>query len=45
MGELEYETIIAEMKSAMIKEREKYGDLDKGYPVIRGGVLGDNRLK
>jgi len=39
----EYDSIIAEMKSAMVEEREKYGDLDEGYPVMQT-VLENNDL-
>ncbi len=35
IGEAQYETIIGQMKAAMVKERDKYGDLDDGYPIMR----------
>ncbi len=44
IGEPQYKALISEMKSAMIKEREKYGDLDEDSSVMRG-ILKKNRLK
>ncbi len=44
IGESRYETIIAQMKSGIITEREKYGDLEEGYPLMQG-ILEDAMLE
>jgi arylsulfatase A-like enzyme len=35
IGDPGYKAVIEEMKSAIIEERIKYGDLDEGYPVMQ----------
>lgn len=40
IGKPEYRGIIADMKSAIIKQREKYGDLDEDSSVMQGILEG-----